>query len=103
MQAGVPVVASAVGGIPDQIEHGRSGVLVPPDAPDALATAIVGLLADPARARALGEAGRRRALALFNESDMVARIERIYDLALASAPERRAAPSLAGELALDEQ
>lgn len=103
MQAGVPVVASAIGGIPDQIEHGRSGLLVSPDAPDELAAAMVELLADPVRARALGEAGRRRALALFSYPEMVARIDRIYALALSATPETRPGRSPARELALEER
>jgi glycosyltransferase involved in cell wall biosynthesis len=60
MEAGVPVVASAVGGLPDQVAHGRDGLLVPPGDPDALAGALGGLLRDPDRRRALGAAGRRR-------------------------------------------
>ena len=56
-----PVVASAVGGIVDQIDDGRDGVLVQdPSDPDAFAAALAGVLADPARAAALGEAGHAR-------------------------------------------
>ena len=56
-----PVVASAVGGIVDQIEDGRDGVLVhDPTDPDALAAALAGVLADPERAARLGEAGHAR-------------------------------------------
>ena len=103
MEAGVPVVATAVGGIPDQIQHGRTGLLVPPDAPEDLAAAIVDLLADPARARALGEAGRRRALARFDHSEMVARVERISARALAETPGRPPRPSVTRGLALEER
>jgi glycosyltransferase involved in cell wall biosynthesis len=56
-----PVVASRVGGLPETIEDGRTGVLVPPDDADLLADAIGDLLADHARAVALGEQARRRA------------------------------------------
>ena len=59
--AGRAVVASAVGGIPEQISSGEDGVLVPPGDASALADAVGALLADPARARRLGEAGQRRA------------------------------------------
>ena len=56
-----PVVASAVGGIVDQIDDGRDGVLVrDPTDPDALAAALAGVLADPERAARLGEAGHAR-------------------------------------------
>jgi len=77
MACETPVVASAVGGIPDVVVDGETGVLVPlalrgtePADPDAfaadLAAAIGRLLRDPARARAMGQAGRRRAVARFS-------------------------------------
>ena len=59
--AGLPVVASAVGQVPQIVGDGRTGVLVPPSDPGALAAAIDALVADPARARRLGQAGRARA------------------------------------------
>jgi trehalose synthase len=62
MWKGRPVLASDVGGIRDQIEHDRSGVLLPdPTDLDAFAAALGGLLADPARARRFGDAARERA------------------------------------------
>ena len=60
-QMGRPVVASAVGGVTEVVVHDETGLLVEPGDPDALAGAIVTLLADPARAVRLGAAGRRRA------------------------------------------
>jgi glycosyltransferase involved in cell wall biosynthesis len=61
MAAGLPVVASAVGGVPELVRDGETGLLVPPGDPGALARALAGLVADPElRARA-GAAGRRRA------------------------------------------
>lgn len=56
--AGVPVLASAVGGIPEVVHDGITGRLVPPADVPALSDALAALLADPARARAWGEAGR---------------------------------------------
>jgi len=69
--SGIPVVASAVGGIPEAVAHGESGLLVPPGDPSALADAVVSLLSDPGRARAMGEAGRRRVKDLFSVDRMV--------------------------------
>lgn len=65
MAGGRPVVASAVGAVPELFEHGAHGLLVPPRDPEALADALAGLLADPARARAMGEAARRHASARY--------------------------------------
>src|SRR5262249_20949455 len=63
MACGVPVVATAISGIPELIEDGVTGLLVPPDDPAALAGAIERLLGDPALRRRLGEAGQRRVFA----------------------------------------
>jgi glycosyltransferase involved in cell wall biosynthesis len=60
MAAGAPVVATALAGMPLAVEDGESGLLVPEKDPEALAGAIGRLLDDPARGRALGEAGRAR-------------------------------------------
>jgi glycosyltransferase involved in cell wall biosynthesis len=78
MAAGVPVVATRVGGIPEILEEGVSGFLVPPcDAP-ALAAAIERLLADPLMARRMGDAGRMRAATRFSMSSMVRQTESLY-------------------------
>jgi phosphatidylinositol alpha-1,6-mannosyltransferase len=58
---GLPVVAGAVGGALDAVLHDVTGLLVDPTDPAAVADAVAGLLLDPARAEALGRAGRRRA------------------------------------------
>jgi len=60
MAYAVPVVATRVGGMPEIIDHGREGFLVPPEDAAALADAIVRILADPAAAAQLGRAGRKR-------------------------------------------
>jgi glycosyltransferase involved in cell wall biosynthesis len=60
MQAALPIVASRTGGIPDVIEDGVNGMLVPPDEPEALAHAINRLLADRNLARRLSEGARER-------------------------------------------
>ena len=82
MAAGVPVVASEVGGIPDQIRHGHEGILVPPADSRALGDALLDLLRDPERARRMGEAGRLRAGTEFGHENMVRRVEGIYRAAL---------------------
>jgi glycosyltransferase involved in cell wall biosynthesis len=60
MAAGLAVVACRAAAVPEVVRDGETGVLVPPRDPAALARALADLLRDPARARALGEAGRRR-------------------------------------------
>lgn len=75
MAAGCPPVATAAGGPLEIIHDGHSGLLVPPGDPVALAAAVTGLLADPLRARALGRAGRARAVAEFGLAGCVARME----------------------------
>lgn len=65
MACGRPVVASAVGGMLDTVESGRTGLLVPPRRPDALADAVRQLLDDPARRAAYGRAGAARARSRF--------------------------------------
>jgi glycosyltransferase involved in cell wall biosynthesis len=79
MAAGLPVVATRVGGIPDAIEDGRDGVLVAPHDPAALAAALDGLLADAPRRARLAVAARRRATETFSASVIVPRIEAIWD------------------------
>jgi glycosyltransferase involved in cell wall biosynthesis len=59
MEASVPVVASRVSGIPEVVEDGRTGWLVPPEEPASLAVALAAALDDPAAASRRGAAGRR--------------------------------------------
>jgi glycosyltransferase involved in cell wall biosynthesis len=74
----VPVVASRTGGIPEIIEDGTHGLLVPPGDATRLGRAIVELLDDRDRARALGEEGRRRVLAAFSADRMVDETLEVY-------------------------
>ena len=78
MAAGLPVVATRVGGIPDAVVDGREGLLFEPRDTAALAAAIEGLLADPARRAAMGAAARRRAQETFSAEAIVPRIESIW-------------------------
>ena len=66
MACGTAVVGSDVGGIPEVVTDGETGLLVPPDDPGALASALNSLLADPGRAEAMGRRGRERAIAEFS-------------------------------------
>ena len=61
MAAGLPVVAARAGATPEVVEHGRTGLLVPPSDPDALAGTLVRLLGSPEERRMLGAAGTRAA------------------------------------------
>jgi glycosyltransferase involved in cell wall biosynthesis len=69
--AGVPVVASAVGGIGEAIAHEENGLLVEPGDPSALAAGMNRLLAEESLARRMGEEGRRRVADLFSVDRMV--------------------------------
>lgn len=75
---GLPVVSSTVGAIPETVDHGRTGLLVPPGDVAALASAMERLLADPAAARRLGEAGRADFLARFTRERFRAALARVY-------------------------
>lgn len=91
MEAGLPVVATAVGGIPDLIESGVHGLLVPAGDWSGLAAALSELLRDPARAREMGARGRERRLAEFNFDTMVRRLEDLYCKLLAERGDARSA------------
>ncbi len=78
MACGKPVVATAVGGTPEAVADGETGLLVPPHSPERIAEALVTLLKDPARAEEMGRAGRRRAEGLFNVDRMVSDTMDVY-------------------------
>ena len=77
MSAGVPVVASDVGGLPEIIRHGENGLLVD-NTPQAIAAAVRLLLDDPAFARRLGDAARRTVMERFTVDQMVRRTMEVY-------------------------
>jgi glycosyltransferase involved in cell wall biosynthesis len=79
MAAGLPVVASNVGGLPELVVHGQTGWLVPPAAPVDLASRICELLQNDKMREAMGVAGRQRALQDFPISRMVEQIVAVYD------------------------
>jgi glycosyltransferase involved in cell wall biosynthesis len=83
MGAGLPVVATNVGGLPQMVVDGETGVLTPPRQPSALAAAVSRLLGDPALAARMGRAGRARQQAEFSLDAMTARVTELYDRLLA--------------------
>jgi D-inositol-3-phosphate glycosyltransferase len=78
MACGVPVVGSAVGGLLDSVADGRTGILVPPRDPIAIAGAVRSLLDSPERRAAFGRAGRERALAHYSWDRVAASTAKIY-------------------------
>ncbi len=83
MLASRPVVATDVGGVSELVVEGETGLLVPPEDPEALAGALGSLLGDPARRQRMGEAGRTRATRDFSLDQMVRSYESLYDELLA--------------------
>lgn len=78
MACGLPVVATGVGGVPEVVQEGETGRLVPPKNHEALGEAVCQLLANPQRLAALGQAGRRRAREDFSLESMVRRHEAVF-------------------------
>jgi starch synthase len=72
------VIASDAGGLPEVVEHDRTGLVVPKGDPDALATALDTLLADPDKRRSMGKLGRARALERFDWDCTAQRFEGVY-------------------------
>ncbi len=83
LAVGLPVVATAVGGIPDAIKSGENGILVPPGRPDCLAEALVELVGDAEKRRSLASAAKASGLA-FDAGIAVRRSEEIYEALTAS-------------------
>jgi len=78
MASGLPVVASRVGGVPEVVVDGQSGILTPPGCPDAMAEALLEILTQPDLAPALGRAARQRIVDHFSTSAIVPRYESLY-------------------------
>jgi len=79
MAAGKPVVATRVGGVPEVVVDGETGLLVPPRDPEALAGAIARLLRDPQLRHRMGQAGQERVREHFSVEQMVRRTETLYE------------------------
>ena len=82
MATGLPVIATAVGGNGELVEHGHNGLLTPAQDVDAMAQCLLELAQAPERARALGQAGRARVEARYSLAAMVGRYRAVYDAAL---------------------
>lgn len=88
MMAGRPVVATNGGGIPEIVVEGQTGLLVPMGDVDSMARAMLRLLDDPEAARAMGQAGRRRATENFTIARTVAKVSRLYEEVLHDRKDR---------------
>lgn len=88
MAFGLPVVATNVGGLPEIVEDGVTGILVPPKDPDALAEAAIHLLRDPELRRRLGRAARDRVVSEFSIERVVEQTLKVYERVLAESPGR---------------
>src|SRR5262249_15321637 len=86
MSSARPVVTTRVGGNPELVVDGETGVLVAPADPEQLASAVVRTLTKPAEARRLGENGLNRVKSRFSVGAMVRGYEALYDIALRSRP-----------------
>jgi colanic acid/amylovoran biosynthesis glycosyltransferase len=84
MALGVPVVSTDVTGIPELVEHDRTGIIVPQHAPEELAGAIGQLLADSTRARRLAQAGREKVEQEFDLGTNVAQLRGLFEASATS-------------------
>lgn len=78
MAAAKPVVVTDVGGLSEMVINGETGIIVPPDDPKSLATAITRILQDPMLARRMGQAGRKRVEANFTIEKMTEKYQTLY-------------------------
>jgi glycosyltransferase involved in cell wall biosynthesis len=90
MSLGKPAVVSAVGAIPDHVDHGRTGLVVPPDDPAALADALLRVLGDEALARRLGQGAYERYLERFTPEVTTRQIEAVFEGMIEAHRARRA-------------
>lgn len=85
MACGKPVVATKVGGIPEVVDDGVTGTLVPPNSPRLLADAVVAMLESGEGAKSMGAAGRQRVERLFSVNSHIESVLRVYEWVLANA------------------
>jgi len=89
-----PMVVTDVAAAPEQVDHGETGLIVPPRDPAALAAAILELRGDPGRAQEMGREARRRVVERFNFPKMMREYEDFYDRL--TVPKAAPAPAHAG-------
>lgn len=85
MAARLPIVATRVSAIPEIVVDGQTGCLIPPQDPESLAQAVIGLLNQPARRAQMGEAGYQRLVQEFSVAKMLDRTEAVYQSLLSKA------------------
>jgi glycosyltransferase involved in cell wall biosynthesis len=93
MAAGVPVVASRVGGVPGVVIDGQTGLLVEPRNVNALGQALARILAEAPTRRAMGQAARERTAEQFSAEVVVPRLEALWDSILSARPAAGLAPT----------
>jgi glycosyltransferase involved in cell wall biosynthesis len=91
MACGLPVVTTAIRGCREAVVHQGTGLIVPPADAGALTAAVLELIDKPDLARRMGEAGRRRAIELFDTRIVQARFVGVFDRVLANGGQARAA------------
>jgi glycosyltransferase involved in cell wall biosynthesis len=90
MSSGLPVIATNVGGNPELVSEGKTGVLVPASDPEAMAEAIIAYAQDPEQAQAVGRAGRIEVERHFSLDAMVGAYQGLYDrLLFGPHPDRK--------------
>jgi len=85
MACGLPVIATDVGGNAELVQHGQTGLVIPPDDVQALAQALCSMASQPQEARRLGAAGRAAVEQRFSLQAMVAAYQQLYDQSLGRA------------------
>jgi glycosyltransferase involved in cell wall biosynthesis len=78
MRAGKPVIAANHGGLQEIVEHGKTGILFPPGEAGAFAGALIDLITNPDKRRAMGEAGKKRQEELFSVEAQINRLSQCY-------------------------
>ncbi|MFW5813387.1 MAG: glycosyltransferase family 4 protein [Fibrobacterota bacterium] len=78
MAMGLPVVATNVGGNPELVQDGKTGILIPPNNPQRMASALIELISNAKKASEMGQAGKRRAFSVFHPSKFSSSLEKLY-------------------------